>query len=121
MSADTTPPVGTIMKYRSLRGEVLGSSPEYLVAQGEGDWFALRLVDGEWRDHVNDVWEIDTPEPPTLPVGTVLTHGLETRKVAISAPELAMAVDDDGDVWALAWIDNAWRCASGGRAWEVQP
>ena len=124
MSTNTTPPpVGTTMKYRGLEAEVLFSSPEWVVTRdGGGGWFsALRQVDGEWRDHDGDAWEFEEPEPPTLPVGTVLTHGVDTRTVVGAAPGFVLVLDRFDKRSALAWIDKGWRRASAGRAWEVQP
>lgn len=65
MSTDTTPPpVGTIMKWGEWHAEVLVSSPEYMTVRDEGGWlYALEHVDGEWRDHDGDVWEIVAPAP----------------------------------------------------------
>lgn len=72
MSTNTTPPpVGTIVKWGEWCADVLVSSPEYMTVRDEGGWLhALEHVDGEWRDQDGDVWEIEEPEPPTLPVGT---------------------------------------------------
>lgn len=198
MSTDTTPPVGTIMRWHDLQAEVLLASPEYMVARDTGAWLrAMRHVDGKWRDHDGDVWEIEVlkggdgptprqrppipdrdpetfpprarvrrevaisawidrltaleavvedmnrrlrdaedeidvlepaqPDPaqasdlPTLPVGTVLTHGVDTRTVVGAAPGFVLVLDRFDKRSALAWIDKGWRRASAGRAWTVRP
>ena len=133
MSSNTTPDVGTIMKRGELCTEVLLASHEYMVARDEDGWRrALQLINGKWCDNSNSVWEIEEPEPPTLQVGTVLTHGVFTLTVVGAAPGFALAVDADGDRWALAvdaggrwaavvWIDNAWRTTPSGTPWEVRP
>jgi hypothetical protein len=124
MNINTTPPpVGTTMRWHDFDAEVVLSAHEYMVARDRvgGLFHALHHVDGEWRDNDGDVWEIATPGPPTLPVGTVIQHeGWQDREVVHSAPGYCL-VKGPARLSPFAWLDGAWRMSEGGTAWKVRP
>ena len=61
-------------------------------------------------------------ELPTLPLGTVLQcEGCEDRKVTMSYPGLCLVVNASRQIWAMAWIEGAWRSHRTGGGFTVRP
>jgi hypothetical protein len=122
VGTNTPPPVGTIMKSRDMRAEVLLSSAEYAVVRDVRGWLrAVERAGDKWRDSVNNIWEIEEPEPPTLAVGTVLYRdGYLDQTVVSAAPGFVLVQTRYGRRSTMAWIDNGWRHTSEDFAWEVR-
>ena len=121
MTIDTPPPVGTMLRWNHTQTEVLLSSHEYMVTRDEDGWRrALQLINGKWYDNSNNVWNIVTPELPTLPVGTVLRRiGLDrVRTVERSTPGFVYA-NDGSDSYAMVYVDGGWRSFQSGPLWTA--
>jgi hypothetical protein len=59
---------------------------------------------------------------PTLPIGAVLHRGgWDDREVILSYPGLCLAVTPARQIWAMGYLEGAWRSRRTGDPYTVRP